>query len=74
MKKIPKFFSCLNVVKETYLEIESFLSISQKKYTFRESRDHYFPFSKLLCATNVFSCRGNYPKDERGHEFIPWLT
>lgn len=54
MKKIPKFLSCLNVVKEIILKFNYFLSISQKRYPFRESRDPYFLFPTLLCATKAF--------------------
>lgn len=59
MKKVPKFLSCLNVVKEIYSEMQSFFNISQKTYTFREARDPYFPFPTLLCATETFFWRGN---------------
>lgn len=36
VKKIPKFLSCLSIVKEVCQEIQSFLSISQNRDTFRK--------------------------------------
>ena len=37
MKKVPKFLSCLNVVKEIFSEMQSFFNISQKMSTLSQN-------------------------------------
>lgn len=63
-KEIPKFLSCLNVVKLTVQKLNHFWAFLRTN-RLSENQEIVTSSSKPLYAINVFSCRGNYPKEKK---------
>lgn len=71
-RKSPKFLSCLNVVKEIYLEIIFFYFwYLSEQIRFQRIKKFLFPIPKtFVCHQSIF-LKG---KPEKGHEFMLLLT
>lgn len=64
VKKVPKFLSCLSIVKEACQEIQSFLSISQNRDAFRKTRH---PCSQNCCVRLTNFHEGKFLQPGKDH-------